>query len=275
MLNTTEAVGVMPPEKASRSELNDTQSERDFRAIPINKVGVRGVKFPISVRDKGEQLQNTVATMGLFVNLPKDAKGTHMSRFLEILQDRGRRIEVAQVPSLLREVRQRLNAEDAYLEMEFPFFNDKAAPVTGKFGIMNYTARIEASLKSGTVDVKQAIRVPVTTLCPCSKTISLYGAHNQRGEVTIEVRAEAPLWFEELIRIAETSASSEVYSLLKREDEKAVTEEAYENPVFVEDLVRNVAQELNLKDNVAWYKVEAENYESIHHHNAYACVVSQ
>lgn len=256
-----------------RKNLTDKQSEPDFRELRIDKVGVRGLRFPVQVRDKTSQsLQNTVALMGLFVDLPKEFKGTHMSRFVEVLNEHGNVIHVENIPDILKAMQVRLDAQTAHLEMEFPFFVVKRAPVSGKEGLMDYTVRFDASMQGGELDFLLTLKCNVTTLCPCSKAISKYGAHNQRGEVTVQVRSEETVWIEDLIALIEASGSSEMYSLLKREDEKAVTERAYENPVFVEDLVRNVAVRLNSLPVVNWYKVEAENYESIHNHNAYACI---
>jgi GTP cyclohydrolase I len=217
-------------------------------------------------------LQNTVATIGLFVDLPKEFKGTHMSRFVEVLNAHGSVIHVENIPDMLREMQTRLNARNAHLEMEFPFFLLKSAPVSGKQGVMDYTVRFEASVRGPDLDFVLMVRCNVTTLCPCSKAIAKYGAHNQRGEVTVRLRSDEVFWIEELIALIEESGSSEMYSLLKREDEKAVTERAYENPTFVEDVVRNVAMRLNARPSVTWYRVEAENQESIHNHNAYACI---
>lgn len=253
--------------------LSDKQSEPDHRQLRIDKVGVRGLRFPMQVRDKSsDTLQNTVATLGLFVDLPKEFKGTHMSRFVEVLNSHGSVIHVESIPQVLREMQLRLHAQNAHLEMEFPFFLVKKAPVSGKPGVMDYTVRFDAGMIGQEYDFVLTLKCNVTTLCPCSKAISKYGAHNQRGEVTVQVRTRSVFWIEDLIALIESCGSSEMYSLLKREDEKAVTERAYENPVFVEDLVRNVAVKLNQREDVEWYKVEAENYESIHNHNAYACI---
>jgi GTP cyclohydrolase I len=173
---------------------------------------------------------------------------------------------------MLRAMQAKLHAQSAHLEMEFPFFLVKKAPVSGKEGVLDYNVRFDAAMHGRELDFLLTVRATVTTLCPCSKAISKYGAHNQRGEVTVQIRSEKIVWIEDVIALVEASGSSEMYSLLKREDEKAVTERAYENPVFVEDLVRNVALRLNAHPDVAWYRVEAENYESIHNHNAYACI---
>lgn len=255
-----------------RAKLTDKQSERDHRQLRIDKVGVRGLRFPIQVRDKAHAVQNTVATIGLFVDLPKEFKGTHMSRFVEVLNAHGDVIHVENIREILSELQEKLKAATSHLEMEFPYFMSKKAPASGKESLMDYTARFDASASNGEIDFVLTVKANVTTLCPCSKAIAKYGAHNQRGEVTVQVRFKKPIWIEDLIAIMESSASSELYALLKREDEKAVTERAYENPVFVEDLVRNVALKLNAHPDVTWYKVEAENQESIHNHNAYACI---
>ena len=253
--------------------LSDKQNEPDTRGLRIDKVGVRGLRIPLQIRDKSpERLQHTVATVGMFVDLPKEFKGTHMSRFVEVLNAHGSVVHVENVPEMLRGMQERLDARSAHLEMEFPFFRVKKAPVSGKEGVLDYNVRFDADLRGEAFDFVLTVKAMVTTLCPCSKAISKYGAHNQRGEVTVQIRSNRIVWIEDVIAIAEASASGEMYSLLKREDEKAVTERAYENPVFVEDLVRNVALRLNAHPGVTWYKVEAENYESIHNHNAYACI---
>ncbi|HJN90451.1 MAG TPA: GTP cyclohydrolase FolE2 [Verrucomicrobiota bacterium] len=254
------------------SPLHDEQSTRDTRELPIDKVGVRGLRFPIQVQDRAHMVQNTVATVGLFVDLPMEFKGTHMSRFIEVLHSHGRMIHVENIPDLLARMQERLKANTSHLEMEFPYFITKTAPATGREGLMDYTVRFEANATGSNIDFVMTLRVAVTTLCPCSKAISQYGAHNQRGEVTVAIRSSETVWIEDLIALVEQSASSELYSLLKRPDEKAVTEQAYDNPVFVEDLVRNVVLRLKAHKHVTWYRVEAENFESIHNHNAYACI---
>ncbi len=252
--------------------LHDKQSERDHRELRIDKVGVRGLRFPIQVRDKARAVQNTVATIGMFVDLPKEFKGTHMSRFIEVLNAHGNVVHVENIEDILFAMQKKFNAAKSHLEMEFPYFMSKKAPVSGMESVMDYTARFDATATGREIDFVLTVKSNVTTLCPCSKAISERGAHNQRGEVTVQIRSAQIVWIEDLIAIIESSASSELYSLLKREDEKAVTERAYDNPVFVEDLVRNVALRLNAHPDVTWYKVEAENFESIHNHNAYACI---
>ncbi len=258
--------------KRTNAGLHDKQSERDYRELRIDKVGVRGLRFPIQVRDKARSVQNTVATIGMFVDLPKEFKGTHMSRFIEVLNAHGNIIHVENITDILRAMQEKFQATTSHLDIEFPYFIVKKAPISGKEGVMDYIARFDAAARHGTIDFVLSVKAMVTTLCPCSKALAAYGAHNQRGEVTVQIRFRKPVWIEDLIAIIERSASSELYALLKRPDEKAVTERAYENPVFVEDLVRNVALKLNAHPQVTWYKVEAENFESIHNHNAYACI---
>src|SRR5712672_1965984 len=253
-------------------KLHDKQSERDDRELRIDKVCVRGLRFPIQVRDKARAVQNTVATIGMFVDLPKEFKGTHMSRFLEVLNAHGNVVHVENITDILYAMQSKFHAATSHLEIEFPYFMVKQAPVSGMESVMDYTARFDAAACEKEIDFVLTVKANVTTLCPCSKVISAYGAHNQRGLCTVQIRSRKAVWIEDLIAIIESSASAELFSLLKRLDEKAVTERAYENPVFVEDLVRNVVLKLNAHPDVTWYKVEAENFESIHNHNAYACI---
>ncbi len=258
--------------KSKAAHLHDKQSESDHRQLPIDKVGVRGLRFPIQIRDKARSLQNTIATIGMYVDLPKEFKGTHMSRFIEVLHAHGSVVHVENITDILYEMQRKLNSATAHLEMEFPFFLVKQTPVSKRECVMDYTARFDATACGKEIDFVLTVQVAVTTLCPCSKAISKHGAHNQRGNVSVKIRSRKAIWIEDLIALVESSGSSELYSLLKREDEKAVTERAYENPVFVEDLVRNVVVRLQAHPDVTWYKVEAENFESIHNHNAYACI---
>ncbi len=257
---------------ASRTRLHDKQSEPDHRELRIDKVGVRGLRMPIQIRDKAHVLQNTIATIGMYVDLPKEFKGTHMSRFIEVLHAHGRMVHVDNIADILHAMQEKLKAATAHLEMEFPFFLVKRAPVSGMESVMDYTARFDAAACGREVDFVLTVKAAVTTLCPCSKAISRFGAHNQRGAVTVQLRSRRAIWIEDVITMIEESASSELFALLKRQDEKAVTERAYANPVFVEDLVRNVVVRLNAHPDVTWYRVEAENQESIHNHNAYACI---
>jgi GTP cyclohydrolase I len=254
------------------AKLHDKQSETDYRELRIDKVGVRGLRFPIQVRDKARAVQNTIATIGMFVDLPKEFKGTHMSRFIEVLNAHGNIVHVENITDILHAMQKKFQAATSHIELEFPYFMVKKAPISKRESVMDYVARFDATASHKDIDFVLTVQANVTTLCPCSKAIAEYGAHNQRGVVTVKIRSSKPVWIEDLIAIIESSASSELYALLKREDEKAVTERAYENPVFVEDLVRNVALKLNAHSDVSWYKVEAENQESIHNHNAYACI---
>ncbi|MBN1831610.1 MAG: GTP cyclohydrolase I FolE2 [Deltaproteobacteria bacterium] len=251
--------------------MKDIQNHKDFRNIDIDQVGVKGIRYPITVRDKNMGEQQTVAEINMYVSLPRYYKGTHMSRFVEILNEHSRRISLENFSEILEEMKQRLDAESAHMEISFPYFINKAAPVTGSEGLMEYKCTFKGSLNHGS-DIVTTVYVPISTLCPCSKEISDHGAHNQRGEVRLQVRFKKFIWIEDLIHLVEESASSDVYSVLKREDEKYVTEKAYENPMFVEDVVRDIALKLNKDPNIIWFAVESENFESIHNHNAYAYV---
>ena len=252
--------------------LKDTQNERDYREIAIDRVGVKNLRYPMQIRDKAHDTQSTIANVSLTVDLPHHYKGTHMSRFIEVLNEHGPVLHVDNIKNILRGLLQRLDSQQAHADFEFPFFLEKKAPVSGAVGLMDYTVRFNATLSHGEFDFVLTVIVPVTTLCPCSKAISASGAHNQRGQVTYAIRFHKPIWLEDLIRLVESCASSELYSLLKRPDEKAVTERAYNNPVFVEDLVRNIAAKSNQEPNITWFRIEAENFESIHNHNAYALI---
>ncbi|MBW2083801.1 MAG: GTP cyclohydrolase I FolE2 [Deltaproteobacteria bacterium] len=247
--------------------MEDIQNHKDYRNIDIDQVGVKGIRYPITVRDKDMGKQQTVAEINMYVNLPRTYKGTHMSRFVEILNEYNRRISIQNFSDILEEMKKRLNAESAHMEITFPYFINKPAPVTGTEGLMEYRCTFKGSLNSKGSDLIAMIHVPICTLCPCSKEISNYGAHNQRGEVRLQVRFKKFVWLEDLIRLVEDSASCDVYSVLKREDEKYVTEKAYDNPRFVE-----IALKLNNDPNITWFAVESENFESIHNHNAYAYV---
>ena len=251
--------------------MEDIQNHKDNRNIDIDQVGVKGIRYPITVLDKDMGKQQTVAKINMYVNLPRYYKGTHMSRFVEVLNEHSRRISLQNFSAILLEVKDRLNAESAHMEITFPYFINKAAPVSGSEGLMEYKCTFKGSLNKGT-DLVIMINVPISTLCPCSKEISEFGAHNQRGEVRLQVRFKKFVWIEDLIRLVEKAASSDVYSVLKREDEKFVTEAAYNNPMFVEDIVREIALNLNNDPNITWFAVESENFESIHNHNAYAYV---
>jgi len=255
------------------AEIADVQSRPDHRNIDIDKVGVKNISYPIIVLDKFNGTQNTVARINIYVNLPYRHKGTHMSRFIEILSEFRRNISIKNIPQILEETRHRLHAQSAHIEMIFPYFIQKQAPVSRARALMEYICTIKGSLNGeGLIDLVVCVKVPITTLCPCSKEISSVGAHNQRGEVRVQVRFKKFFWIEDLIRLVEASASCEVYSLLKRQDEKFVTERAYSNPMFVEDVVREIALKLDKDDNFTWYSIDSENYESIHNHSAYAYI---
>ena len=256
---------------ADAKQLPDIQQTPDTRNIAIDKVGVRGVKFPISVLDRDSGQQHTIGNFTLTVDLPSEFKGTHMSRFLEVLNSHGREISVSSLPGLIHEMTERLHAQQAHVEVTFPFFILKKAPVTGTEGMMEFQCGFFAQ-GNGEFDIQLIVKVPVATLCPCSKEISKYGAHNQRGWVTTTIRTNSHVWLEEIIDMIESSASCALYPTLKRPDEKFVTETAYENPRFVEDLVREVALKFDSDSRIDSYEIEVENEESIHAHNAYACL---
>jgi GTP cyclohydrolase I len=251
----------------------DVQNQPDHRNIEIDKVGVKNIRYPITVLDKVKGVQHTVANVNMYVNLPHRFKGTHMSRFVEILNMYKGEIAIKNFASILREMKKTLKAKSAHLEIEFPYFIEKQAPVTHAQGFMEYICRFcGSSNEEGKDDFYVGIDVPVTTVCPCSKEISDQGAHNQRGTVTVTVRFKKFIWIEDIIHLVEASSSCDVYSILKRPDEKYVTERAYEHPMFVEDVVREVAKKLSADPNITWFSVESENFESIHNHSTYAYV---
>lgn len=256
--------------------LTDTQNEPDNRQIAIDRVGIKNLRYPVEIKEKSGQHQKTVANVSLAVDLPQHLKGTHMSRFVEVLNAHGSSLDAAKLTIVARELLNKLQAARAHVTFHFPFFINKKAPISGGEGLLDYEVRWEMDCSvDGEVDLLITVMVPVATLCPCSKAISERGAHNQRGTVTYSVRSRQALWIEDLIALVERSASCELYSLLKRPDEKFVTEKAYDNPVFVEDLVRNVAAQSNEHEEITWYRVEAENFESIHNHSAYAVIESK
>lgn len=252
--------------------MRDIQADKDKRNIEIQKVGVKNIKYPILVLDKKNEQQHTVANINMYVDLPHHFKGTHMSRFVEVLNQSHGEISVKNFGNILAEMRTHLNAESAHFEVEFPFFMEKSAPVSGAKGLIDYSCRFSGSSSSTEQDFVVSVAVPVTSLCPCSKEISERGAHNQRSIVTVNFRFSKFTWIEDIIALVEESASCEIYSLLKRPDEKYVTEKAYDNPRFVEDLVREIYLRMNKLESVSWFSIEAENFESIHNHSAYAYV---
>ncbi|HKK90993.1 MAG TPA: GTP cyclohydrolase FolE2 [Desulfobacteraceae bacterium] len=251
----------------------DIQKQRDYRNIPINKVGIKELRYPIKVLDKSFGLQSTVARISMYVDLPHQLKGTHMSRFVEILHLFRSQVSLESINHILGDMKKILGAESSHIEIVFSYFIEKLSPVTGSRGLMDYTCHIEgSSYPEKNRDMVVKVAVPITSVCPCSKEISAYGAHNQRGEVLVSTRFKKFIWIEDIIDLVEKSASCDVYSVLKRADEKHVTEKGYENPKFVEDVVRDVAQELINDDNITWFSVSAENFESIHNHSAYAYI---
>ena len=254
----------------SAVSLPDHASEYDGRQLPIDRVGIRGLKYPITVLDKDHKTQHTVAELGLFVGLPAQFKGTHMSRFIEVLNTVRGELTIRNLPMVLSQIQERLNSEDAFLEASFPYFIEKEAPVSKAKSLMEYSCYFSASARGARTLFKLGVRVPVKSLCPCSKAISERGAHNQRSIVDVQVASSGFVWIEDVVHAVESCASSPVYALLKRSDEKFVTEEAYDNPKFVEDLVRDVVISIRSLDSVTYVKVSAENFESIHNHEAYA-----
>jgi GTP cyclohydrolase I len=250
----------------------DVQSTADTRRLAIDRVGIKGIRHPARVRDKSGGVQHTVAQFNMYVHLPHNFKGTHMSRFVEILNGHEREISVESFEAILREMVERLDAECGRIEMSFPYFINKAAPVSGVESLMDYEVTFVGEIEKGRYRFTMRVVVPVTSLCPCSKGISDYGAHNQRSHVTVTARTRGFVWIEDLVRVCEEQASCELYGLLKRPDEKYVTERAYDNPKFVEDMVRDIAAVLNDDERIEGYMVESENFESIHNHSAYAVI---
>ena len=257
--------------------MEDVQSREDGRGVRLDRAGVSGLRYPIVVLDREHEKQHTVATVAMSVGVPHDEKGTHMSRFVEVLNEHRGEVTMRTLPTILHRVLDHLDADSARLELDFPYFVERAAPASGAVGLMDYECRFVAEATADSDDFVLGVRVPVTSLCPCSKAISDYGAHNQRGHITLEIRPRRNgdrtpdlIWFEELVELAEACASAPVYPLLKRPDERHVTMQAYENPVFVEDMVRNAAKRLQDEPRVAWFRVHAANQESIHNHDAFA-----
>ncbi len=250
----------------------DVQGSADTRRIAINKVGIKSIRHPVRVRDRSCGEQHTIASFNMYVSLPHNFKGTHMSRFVEILNEHEREISVASFKDILHEMAERLSADAGHIEMSFPYFINKTAPVSGVQSLMDYDVTFIGEVVNKKTGFTLKIVVPVTSLCPCSKEISAYGAHNQRSHVTVQVRTQGFVWIEELIDMIEKQASCELYGLLKRPDEKYVTERAYDNPKFVEDMVRDIAAVFNKDERIEAYVVESENFESIHNHSAYAMI---
>jgi GTP cyclohydrolase I len=254
------------------STIADVQGSEDTRRIPINKVGIKGIRHPVRVKDRSSGEQHTIANFNMYVNLPHNFKGTHMSRFVEILNRYEAEISVESFEKILMEMTNTLDAESGHIEMSFPYFVNKTAPVSGVQSLLDYDVSIIGEVCNGTPVTTLKVAVPVTSLCPCSKEISRYGAHNQRSHVTVTVRTREFVWIEDLIDIVEDEASCEIFGLVKRPDEKWVTERAYDNPKFVEDMVRDVAAHFDRDPRITSYVIESENFESIHNHSAYALI---
>lgn len=250
----------------------DVQSSIDRRHIAIDKVGIKDIKYPVRVKDRSGREQHTIANFNMYVRLPHNFKGTHMSRFVEILNEHEYEITVESFKKMLFEVTKRLEAESGHIEMTFSYFVRKTAPISGVKSQLDYQVTFIGEITEDTPSITVKVIIPVTSLCPCSKKISKYGAHNQRSHVTVTAKTNGFIWIEDIIDLVEKEASCELYGLLKRPDEKKVTERAYENPKFVEDMVRDVAAHLNHDSRVAAYIVESENFESIHNHSAYAMI---
>jgi GTP cyclohydrolase IB len=253
-------------------DIPDVQSSADSRRLAINRVGIKDIRHPVLVKDRSAGVQHTIARFNMYVHLPQHFKGTHMSRFVHILNNHEREISIDSFQDMLREMIELLEARCGVIEMTFPYFINKAAPVSGVQSLMDYEVTFIGEIREGKIDMQIKVLVPVTSLCPCSKKISDYGAHNQRSHVTLSVLTQQFVWVEELIDIIEDTASCELYGLLKRPDEKYVTEKAYDNPKFVEDMVRDIAVKLNADERIRQYKIESENFESIHNHSAYAMI---
>lgn len=261
--------------------LKDVQRTRDRRGIHIDQVGVSELKYPITVLDRDNKEQHTVGTFALSVDLPHHFKGTHMSRFVEVLNEHHGEITVRTIPAMLKRLHERLEAEKAHVVVEFPYFITKTAPVSGAKASIDVNCAFIAESNGKGADFLLRVEVPVTSLCPCSKEISDYGAHNQRGKITFTIRTKRDrkgawhlVWIEDLVALAEKSASAPIYALLKRSDERFVTMQAFDNPVFVEDMVRNAGALLRADKRIAWFEIRAVNQESIHNHSAFAVVSS-
>ncbi len=253
--------------------MKDIQNQHDYRNIPIDKVGIKNLKYPITVLDRRNKIQHTVASINMYVDLPHRYKGTHMSRFVEMLHLFRPEVSLKKISVILEEMKKCLNAASANIEVAFPYFIEKRSPVSNSPGFMDYICRIIGSSNpDGKIDLVSEVIVPVSSVCPCSKEISDAGAHNQRGQVQLSTRFKKFIWIEDMIELVERSASCEVYSILKRADEKYVTEKGFSNPKFVEDIVRDIAEKLKKDSNITWFSVSAENFESIHNHSAYASI---
>ncbi len=255
-----------------KTEIEDVQSRQDTRDIPINRVGVKDISHPVTIKNRDGGTSSSIATFSMSVSLPHDQKGTHMSRFLQMLNEKETVISSKSFHRLLSSMVERLEAENGYIELQFPYFIEKSAPVSGVKSLMDYQVNLIGQIENGHIDSTLEVTIPVKSLCPCSKSISEYGAHNQRSHITVGINCTSKLWLNELIQSVEAQASAELYAILKRPDEKYITEKAYNNPKFVEDVVRDVANEFDNNDKITRYYVHAENFESIHNHSAFAVI---
>ena len=255
--------------------MKDIQNERDYRNIPIDKVGIKNLQYPITVLDRRNKFQHTVANINMYVDLPHEYKGTHMSRFVEMLHLFRPEVSLKNISVILGEMKKHLDAASAQIEVTFPYFIEKKSPISHSPGLMDYSCSfIGSSDPHDKIDLVSVVVVPISSVCPCSKEISKAGAHNQRGQVRLSTRFHKFIWIEDMIELVESCASCEVYSVLKRVDEKHVTEKGFTNPKFVEDIVRDIADKLKKDKNITWFSVSAENFESIHNHSAYASITS-
>tara|TARA_B100001115_G_C15770136_1_gene377887 strand:- start:48 stop:947 length:900 start_codon:yes stop_codon:yes gene_type:complete len=259
-------------ENKPSKELQDTQSKVDVRNIPISRVGIKDIKYPIKISDRDGDTQSVIGNFIMSVGLPHDVKGTHMSRFVKILQDQEDTINIENFQNLVKDTTNILDSESAYISVDFTYFKMKAAPVSRVESLLDYSVNFTCEIKNNIINKYLKVTVPVTSLCPCSKNISDYGAHNQRSHISAHIKIEDTVWIDDIIEMLEDQASCQIYGLLKRPDEKYVTEEAYDNPKFTEDIIRDVAVTLNKDDRITAYKIESENFESIHNHSAYAYI---
>ena len=259
-------------DEISSKELQDTQNKVDVRNIPISRVGIKDIKYPFKISDRDGISQSTIGNFTMSVGLPDDVKGTHMSRFVKILEDQEESLSIKNFDELVKNTTNILESESAYISVDFTYFRKKSAPVSKVESLLDYAINYTCEVKNNVINKYLKVTVPVTSLCPCSKNISDYGAHNQRSHISAHIRTEDTVWIDDVIEMLEDQASCQIYGLLKRPDEKYVTEKAYENPKFTEDIIRDVAVTLNKDDRITAYKIESENFESIHNHSAYAYI---
>lgn len=258
---------------ANINEIPDIQGTPDTRRIAIDQVGIKDIRYPITVRDRHGEALPTVARATMTVHLPEEYKGTHMSRFIQILHEHKEPLAADTFGALMETMLTRLDASAGRIELSFPYFARKKAPVSGVESLMDYEVKLTGDVDTdGTRRFFIGVLIPVTSLCPCSKEISDYGAHNQRAHVTVDARVDGPIWIQDIVDMVEKSSSAELYAVLKRPDEKYVTEQAYDNPKFVEDMIRDVSGRLNADQRIRAYKLECENFETIHNHQAYALI---